>query len=46
MKRIKSYKGVRHNSNLKVRGQRTKSTGRHGLVIGVIRKKLLRKGGS
>ena len=46
MKRIKSYKGVRHNSNLKVRGQRTKSTGRHGLVIGVIRKKLLKKGGA
>ena len=45
MKRIKSYKGVRHNAHLKVRGQRTKSTGRHGLVIGVIRKKLLRKGG-
>ena len=45
MKRIKSYKGVRHHGNLKVRGQRTKSTGRHGLVIGVIRKKLLRKGG-
>ncbi len=46
MKRIKSYKGVRHNSNLKVRGQRTKSTGRHGLVIGVIRKKLIKKGGA
>lgn len=45
MKRIKSYKGVRHNAHLKVRGQRTKSTGRHGLVIGVIRKKLLKKGG-
>jgi len=43
MKRIKSYKGVRHQANLKVRGQRTKSTGRHGLVIGVIRKKLIRK---
>ena len=40
MKRIKSYKGVRHHLGLKVRGQRTKSTGRHGLVIGVIRKKL------
>lgn len=39
MKRIKSYKGVRHHLHLKVRGQRTKSTGRHGLVIGVIRKK-------
>jgi len=40
MKRIKSYKGVRHHLGLKVRGQRTKSTGRHGLVIGVVRKKL------
>jgi ribosomal protein S13 len=39
MKRIKSYKGVRHHNKLKVRGQRTKSTGRHGLVIGVVRKK-------
>jgi small subunit ribosomal protein S13 len=45
MKRIKSYKGVRHQAHLKVRGQRTKSTGRHGLVIGVIRKKLIKKGG-
>lgn len=39
MKRIRSYKGVRHHLHLKVRGQRTKSTGRHGLVVGVIRKK-------
>ena len=39
MKRIRSYKGVRHNRGLKVRGQKTKSTGRHGLVVGVIRKK-------
>ena len=39
MKKMKSYKGVRHHLRLKVRGQRTKSTGRHGLVIGVIRKK-------
>lgn len=40
MKRIKSYKGIRHQLGLKVRGQRTKSTGRHGLVIGVQRKKI------
>lgn len=40
MKKIKSYKGVRHRLKLKVRGQRTKSTGRHGLVVGVIRRKL------
>lgn len=39
MKRMKSYKGVRHHLHLKVRGQRTKSTGRHGLVIGVLRRK-------
>jgi len=39
MKKIKSYKGVRHHLKLKVRGQKTKSTGRHGLVVGVIRRK-------
>jgi ribosomal protein uS13 len=39
MKRIKSYKGIRHHLGLRVRGQRTKSTGRHGLVIGVTRKR-------
>ena len=43
MKRIKSYKGVRHHLGLKVRGQRTKSTGRHGLVVGVLRRKLKTK---
>ena len=40
MKKIKSYKGVRHHLKLKVRGQRTKSTGRHGLVVGVVRRRL------
>lgn len=39
MKKIKSYKGVRHHLKLKVRGQRTKSTGRHGLVVGVMRRR-------
>ena len=39
MKRIKSYKGVRHHLHLKVRGQKTKSTGRHGLVVGVMRRR-------
>ncbi|MFW9867583.1 MAG: 30S ribosomal protein S13 [Candidatus Thorarchaeota archaeon] len=39
MKKIKSYKGVRHHLGLKVRGQKTKSTGRHGLVVGVSRRK-------
>jgi len=40
MKKMKSYKGVRHHMKLKVRGQRTKSTGRHGLVVGVVRRKI------
>lgn len=40
MKRIRSYKGVRHHQGLKVRGQKTKSTGRHGLVVGVLRRRL------
>ncbi len=39
MKKMRSYKGVRHHLKLKVRGQRTKSTGRHGLVVGVVRRK-------
>jgi small subunit ribosomal protein S13 len=39
MRRIKSWKGYRHGFRLKVRGQRTRSTGRRGLVVGVIRKK-------
>ena len=43
MKRIRSYKGVRHHQGLKVRGQKTKSTGRHGLVVGVMRSKIKSK---
>jgi len=39
MKQIKSWKGIRHALGLKVRGQRTKTTGRKGLTIGVRRKK-------
>lgn len=40
MKNIKSWKGVRHSLGLKVRGQRTKTTGRSGKAVGV-KKKLL-----
>jgi small subunit ribosomal protein S13 len=40
MKNIKSWKGVRHALGLKVRGQRTKCTGRTGRSVGV-KKKLL-----
>ena len=39
MRKIKSYKGMRHAVGLKVRGQRTKSTGRRGSAVGVKRKK-------
>jgi small subunit ribosomal protein S13 len=35
MKLIESYKGVRHKRGQKVRGQRTKSTGRTEGTIGV-----------
>jgi len=39
LKRIRSYRGIRHERNLKVRGQRTRSTGRKGSVVGVRKKK-------
>jgi small subunit ribosomal protein S13 len=39
MKKTRSYKGIRHEKGLKVRGQRTKSTGRRGATVGVSRKK-------
>lgn len=38
-KRIKSWRGIRHALGLKVRGQRTRTTGRAGITIGVKRKK-------
>ena len=39
MKKTRSYKGIRHESGHKVRGQRTSSNGRRGSTIGVVRKK-------
>ncbi|MBP1357848.1 MAG: 30S ribosomal protein S13, partial [Sulfolobus sp.] len=38
-KKIKSWRGVRHSLGLKVRGQRTRTTGRTGMTIGVKRSK-------
>ena len=38
MIKTKSWKGVRHSIGLKVRGQRTKTTGRLGQTVGVKRK--------
>lgn len=35
---IKSWRGVRHSLGLKVRGQRTRTTGRFGTTVGVSRK--------
>jgi len=39
MKKIGSWKGIRHELGLKVRGQRTKTTGRVGKTVGYQRKK-------
>ena len=38
MKKIRQHRGLRHHWLLKVRGQHTKSTGRRGVSIGVVRK--------
>ncbi|MDD4300417.1 MAG: 30S ribosomal protein S13 [Methanomicrobium sp.] len=39
MRKIRCYRGIRHETGQKVRGQRTKSTGRRGSTVGVSRKK-------
>jgi len=39
LKKIRSYRGLRHEAGLPVRGQRTRSHGRTGLTVGVQRKK-------
>ena len=38
--RIKSWRGVRHSLGLKVRGQRTRTTGRTGTAVGVSRRRV------
>jgi len=40
MKELKSWRGYRHAYGLKVRGQRTRNTGRKGKAVGVKVKKL------
>lgn len=42
MKEIKSWRGYRHSYGLKVRGQRTKTTGRSGKALGVKKKAIVR----
>jgi len=39
MIKMKCYRGVRHAKGYKVRGQRTRSTGRKGMTVGVVRRK-------
>lgn len=41
MKDIRTWKGIRHSLGLKVRGQRTRTTGRSGKAVGVKKKVLL-----
>ena len=40
-KDIKSYRGIRHMFGLPVRGQRTKTMGRRGMTLGVVKKKVM-----
>jgi small subunit ribosomal protein S13 len=44
-KEIKSWRGYRHAYGLKVRGQRTKTTGRAGKALGVKKKAVTQKPG-
>jgi small subunit ribosomal protein S13 len=37
--RMKAYRGIRHARGKKLRGQRTRTTGRKGRTVGVIRRK-------
>ncbi|NHI83040.1 MAG: 30S ribosomal protein S13 [Candidatus Thorarchaeota archaeon] len=39
LRRIRSWRGIRHSLGLKVRGQHTRTTGRGGAAVGVSRKK-------
>lgn len=40
MKKIRAWRGVRHSLGLKVRGQRTRTTGRTGRAVGVKKRRL------
>jgi len=39
LKKIRAHRGIRHHWGHRVRGQRTKSTGRKGATVGVVKKK-------
>ena len=40
LKKIRSYRGIRHKKGLRVRGQRTRAHGRTGLTVGVSKRRL------
>lgn len=39
LRKIRSYRGIRHERKLPVRGQRTRSNKRKGLTVGVVRRR-------
>lgn len=43
LRKINCYRGIRHDTGQKVRGQRTRSNGRTGLTVGVHRRKMAQK---
>ena len=40
LRKIRCYRGIRHETGQKVRGQRSRSNGRSGLAMGVHKKKV------
>lgn len=40
LRKMRSYRGIRHETGQKVRGQRSRSNGRTGATVGVSRKKV------
>jgi small subunit ribosomal protein S13 len=45
LKKIRTYRGVRHEDGQKVRGQRSRSNGRTGLTLGVMKQKVQQPAG-
>ena len=45
LKKIRTFRGLRHESGQKVRGQRSRSNGRTGLTLGVMKQKVQQPAG-